>query len=115
MIPKSHMQILTSIDKATSHTLASLIALHPGLFQYKQITGLEYALFKLVADGLLELTGESYSLTQIGVATLDETRAPPKYQGEVAGIRESNVFAKSTGAIADHFAGMRRALASRLA
>ncbi len=68
-------------------------------------------LTRMVDEGYIVMAGEDYLLSD---ATLDAIQSK-KYQGVPATPREGNVFAETNGAIAEHFAGMRRALMGRLA
>ncbi len=103
------------IELLAKSEIGSLTAqeIHVGFAQirpYKE-RGLQMVLGKFVIAGYGDLIDGRYHLSQ---AAHDMLNAK-KYQGSVATPREGNVFVETNGAVADHFAGMRRALMGRLA
>ncbi len=107
--------IIAYLDRQDDRTLEQIIADNPSRFGFK-LSELTSQLDSMCQSGLLQDIGGAYRLTTYTLMRIGSEK-PEKEPDPVAVAtpRTSNVFAESTGAIADHFAGMRRALMGRLA
>lgn len=108
-------KLIDYLDQHTGRTIEQIVGDNPSRFGFrlsemvKQLEAMRLSWLVHNFNGIYHLT--EYALVKIG----SEQVKQKVNKGPVAEPRINNVFAESTGAIAAHLSGMRRALNARAA